>query len=364
VPDELDRETEALLAGLLDGGDPDPPRRGLTELLDGLDDGDEPAPPPPDAFGPQVPRPPSRPDRPTVPVGRPASEERPRTRQLETLDGEPVPARQPLDDEPAFPATAAHTDPDAAAAALAALTEPEMTAEVRAPRRESRTLLWVGLISFAVAGLAAVLYTQTDAFHPERGETRARLSAQDKERALARHRAEQPVAGTLTIEANEEEAAVWLLLGRTPLESFQVPSGQVHAIRYELEDHHSVDATIARPAWRGEGDGLRAEHEARLVPGRREAPAFPPEEAVRPPPGPKGKGPLSLSSDPPGARVWLLIGFTPRVVLGGLEAGRSYQVKVLKVGFHPAFASVTAEDWMMAGGEVRAEVTLRPSAAR
>jgi hypothetical protein len=347
VPDELDRETEALLAGLLDDDDPVPPRRGLTELLDGLDDSDETAAPP---------------------LSRPASEPRPPARPRDTTTDETRQLNRPEEieaDSPRLRASAAHADPDAAAAAaLAALTEPEITAAVPAPRRESRTLLWVGLISFAVAGLAAVLYTQTDAFHPERGETRARLSAQDKERALARHRAEQPVAGTLTIEANEQEAAVWLLLGRTPLESFQVSSGQVHAIRYELEDHQSVDATIARPAWRGEGDGLRAEHEARLVPGRREAPAFPPEEAVRPPPGPKGKGPLSLSSDPPGARVWLLIGFTPRVVLGGLEAGRSVQVKVLKDGFHPAFASVTAEDWMMAGGEVRAEVTLRASAAR
>jgi hypothetical protein len=269
---------------------------------------------------------------------------------------EPTPPPEPLTREPA---PAVHDDPESAAAAADALAGSDPLAELRAAQtRKPRTLLWVGIISFVAAGLGAVIYTQADAFHPERDQTRAMVAADEKERALAEHRRKQPVEGTLLIDASEAEVAVWLKLGRTPLESVAVKSSQVHEVRYELEGYKTLDEVVARPHWIGEGGQQRARQSVQLQPGPAGAPAFPPQSAVRPAPGPEGKGPMILGSEPAGAEVWLLIGFTPNVKFSGARVGRSYEIKLLKEGFRPSFASVTADDWMLGEREVKIDVKL------
>lgn len=302
--------------------------------------------------------------RPVSPVFEPAftpppvTVEEPLPEPLPELESEPVQLANQLEPEPE-PAVA--DDPEAAAAAVdAAVIKSDPLAELRAveARRKPRTLMWVGIISFVAAGLGAVIYTQADAFHPERDKTRAMVAADEKDRAIAEHRRKQPVEGTLLIDASEAEAAVWLKLGRTPLESLMVSSSMVHEVRFELEGYKTQDAVVARPQWAGEGGEQRAELEIQLAPGSDAPPAYPPQSAVRPAPGPKGKGAMQLGSRPSGAEVWLLIGFTPEVKFTGVQVGRSYEIKVLKDGYRPSFAAITPDDWMRGDREVDVDVKL------
>jgi hypothetical protein len=218
---------------------------------------------------------------------------------------------------------------------------------LRVPR-----LLWAAVIAFALAALGMVVYTQTDLFHPERRAAEQRAADRAEKDALARHQAAQPVPVELSIISGEPDAAVWLLLGSTPLDSLPMSAAMVHELRLERDGHRPADVRVTGYQWKEDGGALRATVTATLARGgpRAPVPAFPPAVAgAAPPPGPRGRGVVHVDSDPPGAQVWLLIGFTPRATIAGLEAGRDYQVKVLKDGFRPGTAAVRSEEWYLSG---------------
>lgn len=218
------------------------------------------------------------------------------------------------------------------------------------PRR-SRAFLWLALTVFTLAALGALVYTQTDLFDPGRRAAAEREEARAHEVARAAHAAEQPVPVDLAVTSGEPDAAVWLLLGRTPLDSLPLSSAMTHEIRLEHEGYQPVDLRVSGYDWKGEEGTQRAEIAATLVPGAPAVPvpAYPPAPTTPPPNGPRGRGVVHVTSQPPGAQVWLLIGFTPRAGITGLEAGRAYEIKVLKDGYRPGFAAVAAEEWFVAG---------------
>jgi hypothetical protein len=219
------------------------------------------------------------------------------------------------------------------------------------PRRR-RVFIWIALTVFAASALAAILYTQTDLFDPGRRAAEERAAERADEEALARHVAAQAVPVDLTITSPEPDAAVWLLLGRTPFESMSLSSAMVHELRFEREGFLPLDLRVTGYEWKGDDrEARRAEVSATLKAGdpKGPVPAVGPEPASPPPPGPPGRGVLAVTSTPPGAQVWLLIGFTPRATVTGLPAGRDVEVKVLKDGFLPGFTSVKAEEWYLSG---------------
>jgi hypothetical protein len=236
-----------------------------------------------------------------------------------------------------------------------------------------RALLWVALTAFAVAGMGAVLYTQSDRFDPGRRADEERADEEARQAALASHERAQPRPADITVTAAEPEAAVWLLLGRTPLESMPLSAAMVHELRLEHEGYRPLDLRITGYQWKGEGEALRAEVEAELEQGtpRGPAPAYPAGSgAGGAPAGPRGRGVVHVRSRPTGAQVWLLIGFTPRATITGLEAGRDYELKVLKDGFRPGFAAVRSDEWYLSGVDgpvltsLSREVSLTPAERR
>jgi Protein kinase domain len=246
-------------------------------------------------------------------------------------------------------------------------------AHPQAPRvRHPRLLLWIGLTVFALAGLGTVLYSQTDLFDPGRRQAEERAAESERKQAIARHQAAQPVSGELVISAAEADAAVWLLLGRTPVDSLPLSAAMVHELRLEHEGYRPLDVRVTGYQWKDTDGALRADVAAELEPGkpRSALPAFPPAPAGTPPPGPRGRGVVHVSSTPSGAQVWLLIGFTPRATVAGLEAGRDYEFKVLKDGFRPGFAAVRSDEWYLSGPDgplntsLAREVTLEPRTER
>ena len=75
-----------------------------------------------------------------------------------------------------------------------------------------------------------------------------------------------------------------------------------------------------------------------------------------------GAGRLAVTTTPPGAAVWLLVGVTDTMALEGIEAGRDYDLKVTKDGFAPAFLRFAADDWR-AGGDPALPLSAAPKKA-
>ena len=162
-------------------------------------------------------------------------------------------------------------------------------------------------------------------------------------------------AGNITVSASEPEAAVWLKLGRTPLDTLPLSAADVHQVRVEHEGYAPADISVLGSTWSGSGTHMRAVLSARLEqarPGEIGA-AYPPAPQ-RPKTGREGRGILHITSTPPGAHAYLLVGFTPDVQLRDVQAGQEYEFKIAKAGFTPGFVVIRAEDWRDGEGFHRA----------
>jgi serine/threonine protein kinase len=249
----------------------------------------------------------------------------------------------------------AHEAEAAAVAAIDSLDEDDEPPPARRPPSHTavvtqasgaRGTAWVwALTTLVLVGvLGFVLYTQTDVFHPERKRAKheARLAEMEAERR--RLEALQPTPGTIELRAQPEGAAVWLLLGRTPVETMPLPASTIHDIRLEHEGYVPLDLRVTGEAWTGD----RAEVTGTLEGGEREVRAFPkaPESMQT---GASGRGPVRITSTPAGAQAWLLVGFSPEMRLQGIRAGAPYELKVVKEGYRPAFVVIEATDWHPGG---------------
>lgn len=228
-------------------------------------------------------------------------------------------------------------------------------------RRGLGPVLWLLLV---VAGAGALFWVvrQQSALR-EQSEARARDTEAKQRELLGQHMAAQPKTGSIAIDSDPAEAAVWMLLGRTPLQTDKLSGAMVHELRLELDGYQPQDVRVTGKHWRGEGEDLHAEVAARLQPGTLEKPlpAYPPE----PPPEalqglPQGEGSIHMTSEPPGAQVWLLVGITPNVNVS-VTAGAEYELELLKDGYLPGIVVVRGDDWKGAEDKsVSHSVTLQP----
>lgn len=250
----------------------------------------------------------------------------------------------------------AHEAEAAAVAALASLDEDDepAPAPVRAssstamvtatPSAGLGTGVWALTTMLLLGVLGYVLYTQTDVFHPERKRQQREAHEAELEAERQRLEALQPTPGTIEITSEPGGGAVWLLLGRTPVETMPLPAATIHDIRLEHEGYRTLDVRVTGEAWTGDG----AEVSGTLEDGTAPAPAAPPVPE-RMDTGATGQGPIRVTSTPAGAQAWLLVGFTPQMRLQGIRAGGAYELKVVKEGYRPAFVIVEAADWHPGG---------------
>ncbi|MBT8496323.1 MAG: protein kinase [Deltaproteobacteria bacterium] len=275
---------------------------------------------------------------------------------------------EPLADEPATvvakpqkpslsPAVVAMSEPQA----IVALDDPGLDPSLQL--KKGKGLWWMAAAVIAVGSAFGYIYTQTDVFHPERAKLKAEEAERKRLEKEAELKAAQDKPGTLVVKAEEGEAAVWLLLGRTPLDTFKLPASATNDLRFEHEGYRSLDWPVVGPMWTGSGERqLKAAVHARLEKGKLDEPlpAFPPEPETTPPPGPEGQGIVHVESTPPGAQVWLLVGFTPEVKIAGLVAGKTYELKVLKDGYLPGYLVFKDSSWYLSGeagvGSVKPEL--------
>jgi hypothetical protein len=281
---------------------------------------------------------------------------KPRVPSLDDPDDEtplpaPVPPRDSEDDIPvqpvAIPATPRRVAP---------ILAPDL-GDVPVPRLKSRLRGVIALL-FVAGLIGGVVYLVVENQH-EAAHEKARRDAAQREREEAaaaetnRRRDALADAGAIAVRSTPAGAAVWLRLGRTPLDSLPLSSGQLHLVRVELDGYVPVDAPVLAAHWSGDKDLRGAQLVVGLQPLPRDArgrvrqialPATPSE----PPPASgfqPGRGAIRVSTEPRGAEAWLYLGLTDSVQLSDITAGRAYELRLTKDGYQPAQLLITPDEW-------------------
>lgn len=250
------------------------------------------------------------------------------------------------------------------------------------PRLKSRA---VGIISMLVVigGAVGFYYIYQDQkAQRTANEEKRKQDELDRQKKEAELRNKQKDKGSITykVEPGEARAAsIWLKLGRSAPDfhtPFPLTSSQMHRIRIELDGYQAVDTEVLAANWMddtkagsGAGSGAGSSERAGLVQKKATVnitlkavgkgkdgkslaeplPARPPNLAVEPTGFTPGEGPINIQTNPPGAEVWLLIGYGDTGMPFPTIAGRPYELRALMDGFKPGYASVTEEEWRDGG---------------
>jgi len=170
--------------------------------------------------------------------------------------------------------------------------------------------------------------------------------------------------GRITMSSTPSEASVWLKLGRTNLDTMVLTAHQMLRLRLELPGYQRSTPRSCRPPGRARAWPRRRSCGApQAAAGRQEDPpadarALPALPANLPEPTgfTDGEGPVHIESSPPGAEVWLLIGFANTGVNFPTIAGRAYELRALADGYKPGYTSITADEWRDPKGDPRAPI--------
>lgn len=234
-------------------------------------------------------------------------------------------------------------------------------------RLKSRAL---GIISLVVVvGGAIGFYFIYQNQQEQTAAQRERDERRQKEADEATKRAQEAQAdrGEIHVTSKPSEASVWLKLGRTNLDTMVLASSQLHRLRIELDGYQPVDTEVVAASWEGKGEAKKAKVSVTLKAGAIDKktkkpmivplPALPPNLAEQTGFTP-GEGPVHIETSPPGAEVWLLIGFANTGVRFPTIAGRAYEVRALAEGCKPGYASITADEWRDPKGDPKAPIDL------
>ncbi len=140
---------------------------------------------------------------------------------------------------------------------------------------------------------------------------------------------------------------------------------QMLRLRLELPGYQPVDTEVLPAAWEGAGLAKKAKLAVTLKPLPVDKKTHRPMPVVLPALPPNlpeptgftdGEGPVHIESSPPGAEVWLLIGFANTGVSFPTIAGRAYELRALADGYKPGYASITADEWRDPKGDPRAPI--------
>lgn len=210
--------------------------------------------------------------------------------------------------------------------------------------------LWVIIALGALAALVWVIRHQMQ-LREQAEEQKARQEAENRA-VLEDFRQSAPKSGQVLIESQPDGAAVWMLLGRTPMETQPMATDMAHQMRIEYPAHVTEDVTVTGDHWTGADNAKKAT--VRLVMEQGEdskLPAAPPEPTADEKRGlGAGMGRIEIDTEPSGAQVWLLVGFTPGTQVSG-QANVEYTFKVHKDGYIPGVIDIKGKDWDSATGD-------------
>jgi serine/threonine protein kinase len=259
---------------------------------------------------------------------------------------------------------AAPPPPPAARPALADLPQMDDLPPVRLRSRALGIISLIVVIAGAVA-FYVIYQNQTEATAAQHAkDEQARKDAEERTRQASNAQADR---GTISVSVKPPAASVWLKLGRTNLDTLVLTSSQLHRLRIELDGYQPVDTEVVAASWDGTGEARKAKVSVTLKaagidkktkkPAIVALPALPPNLAAQGGFTP-GEGPIHVETSPPGAEVWLLIGFADAGVGFPTIAGRDYELRALAEGCKPGYASITANEWRDPKGDPKAPIDM------
>ncbi|MCA9600720.1 MAG: hypothetical protein KC417_01775 [Myxococcales bacterium] len=221
----------------------------------------------------------------------------------------------------------------------------------------AKWLLIFGVL--VVALLAAVYAVRPDAIRALMGER----APTPEPAAPAAKPTPEARFGRLTVRT-VDDAQVLLFVGEGPAIAEKLPVGVAHEF-ITLADGRSPTRSVV-PATEDWGAGDPPTYELAMQTGET------PVEFSRLDLGktklagdamgaPTGRlGNVRVVTNPPKAKVYLLIGFGPTVEVENLNSERPYELLVFSKGRPPAAASVAPADWTKLDGKLAAEVSVTP----
>ncbi|CAN5886501.1 hypothetical protein BH11MYX3_BH11MYX3_41290 [soil metagenome] len=235
------------------------------------------------------------------------------------------------------------------------------------PRLKSRALGIISLLVLLGGGVAFYkIYTSQQEQNAKNQEEQARKQKEADEQTRLATKAQMD-RGTISVSSEPADASIWLKLGRTNLDTMPLTSGQMHRIRLELPGYQPVDTEVLAANWSGKGPQRKAAVNVTLKalakdpktgkPAGETLPARPPNLAVEAKGFEAGEGPIHIETSPPGAEVWLLIGYPNTGVSFPTIAGRAYELRALSDGKLPGFSSISADEWRD-GGDPNAPIDM------
>ena len=234
-------------------------------------------------------------------------------------------------------------------------------------RLRSRALGVVSLLVVVAGaiGFYVVYQNQQEATAAQRERAeRAKKDAEERTRQAENAQADR---GTISVSAKPGASSVWLRLGRTNLDTMVLTSSQLHRVRIELDGYQPVDTEVVAASWEGSGSTRKAKVSVTLKaaaldrktqqPVITPLPALPPNLAAQTGFTP-GEGPIRIETSPPGATVWLLIGYASSGVQFPTIAGRDYELRALADGCKPGYASITTDEWRDPKGDPKVPIDM------
>ncbi|MBK6847625.1 MAG: hypothetical protein IPG96_08865 [Proteobacteria bacterium] len=225
--------------------------------------------------------------------------------------------------------------------------------QARASRAVKLTLLsWV-LIGLIVATAASFLvYRKTRLVQQDVDDGTALLTGDDL-RGAAGGAAATPAAprrGAVAVSVDPADAVVLLHVGDTPATVGDLDLGRAHLLRLEREGYAAVERTLT-PAEITAGQPVAITLQPTGAGADQATVGTVPE-------GPSAgrRGTVSVTSDPPGATLWLAVG-RGQAELPEVPIAR-YYFKIMRSGYQVAFVSLSEAQFEEGGGTAREAVSL------
>ncbi len=198
----------------------------------------------------------------------------------------------------------------------------------------------------------------------ERAARRAARRTREEE-ALAAHRRR---FGTLIVHTVPDHAQVFLEVGEGPAVAKDLPSGMAYEVLALAEGHQPVRSVVPAGARWAPDERARPRYELaiQLPPLSEQAKRHPVElgtTLLKPPMGEPGPlGDLRVVTNPPGAEVFLLIGFGPQVEVQDFRTDEPFELLVHAPDHDPLRLRLHPRDWREENGRMVLErrVTLTP----
>ena len=239
-----------------------------------------------------------------------------------------------------------------------------------------RGLVWAGLfLLLSVALVVGLIVFRPDVVDRAMGrETAEEREAREAEsRALAEAAAEREAHrrrfGRLVVEVEPAEAQVLLFVGRGPATVPELPVGIAHEFIAVADERSPTRALVSATAsWEETGEGPRYElamqtgdepmafDDLRLGSSRLE------HGELGTPSGQRGT--VRVITNPPGARVYLLIGFSPSAEIRNVRTDEPLELLLWHEDHLPRRVPVMASDWRQEGDQPSARVQVRLEARR